>query len=98
MTAFWQDIYTPQHDINSFIYDSLLIAPTDEKWQHTISALPNDKASGPSNISYEMLKKMTPPLSEYLRDIVILCFNSDHILSHGKTQQYIQFLSPLIGI
>src|SRR3954467_550418 len=23
MTAFWQNIYTPQHDINSFIYDSL---------------------------------------------------------------------------
>src|SRR4051812_32387054 len=52
MTAFWQDIYMSQQNINSNIYDSLLAAPTDEEWQHTISALPNDKAPEPSNISY----------------------------------------------
>ncbi|HVI21775.1 MAG TPA: reverse transcriptase family protein, partial [Bacillus sp. (in: firmicutes)] len=84
MTAFWQDIYMPQQNINSNIYDSLLAAPTDDEWQHTISALPNDKAPGPSNISYEMLKKMAPPLSEYLKDIVTLCFNSGHIPSQWK--------------
>src|SRR4051794_32042791 len=98
MTSLWQDIYTPQQDINTSIYDSLLIAHTDDEWQHTIAALPNDKAPGPSNISYEMLKKMTPALSEYLRDIVTLCFNSVTYLPNGKTQQYIQFLSQLIGI
>src|SRR4051812_9692776 len=31
-----------------------------------------------------MLKKMTPPLSEYLRDMVTLCFNSGHIPSQWK--------------
>jgi hypothetical protein len=84
MTTLWRDIYTPQDSINSSIYDSLLVSPTDEEWHSTISALPNEKAPGPSGISYEMIKKLTPSLSEQLKDIVTLCFNSGHIPSQWK--------------
>src|SRR5436305_13280552 len=84
MTPLWQDIYTPEESINRSIYDSLLHSPTDEEWHTTISALPNDKASGPSGISYEMLKNLSPSLSESLRELVTLCFNSGHISSQWK--------------
>ncbi|HVH96762.1 MAG TPA: reverse transcriptase domain-containing protein, partial [Bacillus sp. (in: firmicutes)] len=84
MTPLWQDIYTPEESIDISIYDSLLISPTDEEWSSTISALPNDKATGPSGISYEMIKNLSPSLSEYLKDIVTLCFNSGHIPSQWK--------------
>src|SRR5436305_8789425 len=56
MTPLWQNIYTPEESINCSIYDFLLHSPTDKEWHFTISALPNDKASGPSGILYEMLK------------------------------------------
>src|SRR3954454_14296787 len=81
MTSSWQNIYIPEESIDISIYDSLLISPTDEKWYSTISALPNDKATGPSGISYEMIKNLSLSLSEYLKDIVTLCFNSGHIPS-----------------
>ena len=84
MTALWQNLYTPEESINSSIYDSLLTCPTDEEWHFTISSLPNDKAAGPSGISYEMIKNLSPSLSESLKDIVTLCFNSEHIPSQWK--------------
>src|SRR2546429_1585243 len=84
MTPLWQNIYTSEEFINSSIYNSLLISPTDEEWHSTISALPNDKASGPSGISHEMIKNLSPSLSESLKDIVTLCFNSGHIPSQWK--------------
>src|SRR5436305_6905008 len=81
MTALWQNIYTPEESIDGSIYDSLLTCPTDKEWHFTISSLPNDKALGPSGISYEMIKNLLPSLSESLKDIVTLCFNSEHIPS-----------------
>src|SRR2546430_3886268 len=48
------------------------------------ASLPNNKASGPSGIPYEMLKKLPPSLSNYLKDIVSLCFTSGHIPSQWK--------------
>src|SRR3954447_12292782 len=84
MTLLWQNIYIPEESIDISIYDSLLISPTDEEWYSTISVLPNDKATGPSGISYEMIKNLSLSLSEYLKDIVTLCFNSGHIPSQWK--------------
>ncbi|GBB95852.1 hypothetical protein RclHR1_26290002 [Rhizophagus clarus] len=52
----WIRQYTPQDHINDIIYTDLLNYPTLEDWIETINNLPNDKASGPSGISYEMLK------------------------------------------
>ncbi|EXX77393.1 hypothetical protein RirG_024120 [Rhizophagus irregularis DAOM 197198w] len=31
----------------------------EEEWKNTIQSMPNNKASGPSKISYEMLKHLT---------------------------------------
>src|SRR4051794_9435696 len=84
MSPLWQNIYTSEASIDKSIYDSLLISPTNEKWYSTISALPNDKAPGPSGISYEIIKNLLPSLSEHLKDIVTLCFNSGHIPSQWK--------------
>src|SRR5436305_2223386 len=84
MMTLWRNIYTPEESIDGSIYDSLLTCPTDEKWHSTISSLLNDKASGPSGISYEMIKHLLPSLSESLKNIVTFCFNSEHIPSQWK--------------
>lgn len=79
MTAFWQNIYRPVDTVQASVYDSLLLPPSDDEWSATISSLPNNKAPGPSGISYEMIKQLPPFLSNHLKDIVTLCFTSGHI-------------------
>ncbi|GET52433.1 RNA-directed DNA polymerase from mobile element jockey-like [Rhizophagus irregularis DAOM 181602=DAOM 197198] len=54
----WSSAYRPMDDVNSSIYDSLLDPPTLEEWLSTVSSMPNDKAPGPSMITYEMLKHL----------------------------------------
>ncbi|GBB92769.1 hypothetical protein RclHR1_20510008 [Rhizophagus clarus] len=44
------------------IYDSLLSPPSLEEWLSTISSMPNGKAPGPSMITYEMLKHLSPAM------------------------------------
>ncbi|EXX79942.1 hypothetical protein RirG_000760 [Rhizophagus irregularis DAOM 197198w] len=45
-------------DVSSSIYDSLINPPTLDEWLSTVSSTPNDKAPGPSMITYEMLKHL----------------------------------------
>jgi len=84
MTSHWRNIYTPSDDIHESIYENLLIPPTDDEWRSTISNLPNGKATGPSEISYEMLKHMSNAVSNFLKDIVTECFITGSIPSQWK--------------
>ncbi|GET64215.1 RNA-directed DNA polymerase from mobile element jockey-like [Rhizophagus irregularis DAOM 181602=DAOM 197198] len=55
----WQRAYTPLPDINSSLYNSVMSPILADEWKNTLNSMPNNKASGPSKISYEMLKHLT---------------------------------------
>ncbi|CAI2201432.1 7602_t:CDS:1, partial [Funneliformis geosporum] len=38
------------------IYETLLDTPTYNEWIELIKKLPNDKASGPSGVTYDLIK------------------------------------------
>src|SRR5688572_7054458 len=80
----WKTIYTPSSNIDGSIYENLLLPPTDDEWHSTISNLPNGKATGPSEISYEMLKHLSNATSNFLKDIVSECFSTGCIPSQWK--------------
>ncbi|PKC53113.1 hypothetical protein RhiirA1_479991, partial [Rhizophagus irregularis] len=55
----WQRAYTPLSDIDSSLYTSVISPILANEWKNTINSMPNNKASGPFKISYEMLKHLT---------------------------------------
>ncbi|CAB4417816.1 unnamed protein product [Rhizophagus irregularis] len=66
----WSNVYEPLADVNPNMFGSLMDPPTLEEWSSTISSMPNDKAPGPSMISYEMLKHLKPHVSLLLLNLV----------------------------
>ncbi|GET59528.1 hypothetical protein RIR_jg1381.t2 [Rhizophagus irregularis DAOM 181602=DAOM 197198] len=55
----WQRAYTPLPVIDSSLYNSVMSPILADEWKNTLNSMPNNKASGPSKISYEMLKHLT---------------------------------------
>ncbi|PKY35260.1 hypothetical protein RhiirB3_455831 [Rhizophagus irregularis] len=70
----WSSAYRPMDDVDSSIYNSLLDPPTLEEWLSTVSSMPNDKAPGPSMITYEMLKHLGSNTSALVLILVQSCF------------------------
>ncbi|EXX73045.1 hypothetical protein RirG_063730 [Rhizophagus irregularis DAOM 197198w] len=66
----WSNAYAPLADVSPAIFDSLMDSPILEEWSSTISSMPNDKAPGPSMISYEMLKHLGPSASALLFNLI----------------------------
>ena len=56
----WQNEYNPKLYINSEWYNNALLELTTDEVNQTLAQLPNNKACGPSGISYEMLKHAGP--------------------------------------
>ncbi|CAB4440625.1 unnamed protein product [Rhizophagus irregularis] len=75
----WSNAYEPLVDVNPSIFGSLMDPPTLEEWSSTISSMPNDKAPGPSMISYEMLKHLGPHASSLLLSLVGTCLSDANI-------------------
>ncbi|CAB4430138.1 unnamed protein product [Rhizophagus irregularis] len=75
----WSNVYEPLADVNPSMFGSLMDPPTLEEWSSTISSMPNDKAPGPSMISYEMLKHLGPHASSLLLNLVGTCFSDANI-------------------
>ncbi|CAB4443464.1 unnamed protein product [Rhizophagus irregularis] len=75
----WSNVYEPLVDVNPNIFDSLMNPPALEEWSSTISSMPNDKAPGPSMISYEMLKHLGPHASSLLLNLVGTCLSDANI-------------------
>ncbi|CAB4408520.1 unnamed protein product [Rhizophagus irregularis] len=69
----WSDAYQPLPDVFADIYDSLLNPPSLDEWLSTVSSMPNDKAAGPSMITYEMLKHLGPRVSDLLLILIQHC-------------------------
>ncbi|CAB4423102.1 unnamed protein product [Rhizophagus irregularis] len=61
----WQKAYTPISDVSASLYDPVLAPITLQEWSDVISSMPNNKASGPSKISYEMLKHLSGETLEF---------------------------------
>jgi hypothetical protein len=61
--ANWSSQYHPISSIKTEWYDNLLSEITTTEIQNTISNLPNNKAPGPSEISNDIIKKITTPTS-----------------------------------
>jgi len=70
----WQQQYKPKDEIDSRIYQSLMAPPDLDEWNATIKSLPNDKATGPSNISNEMLKHLGVHTNHALWQLARMCF------------------------
>ncbi|GET67344.1 RNA-directed DNA polymerase from mobile element jockey-like [Rhizophagus irregularis DAOM 181602=DAOM 197198] len=75
----WSSAYRPMDDVDSSIYNSLLDPPTLDEWLSTVSSMPNDKAPGPSMITYEMLKHLGPNTSALILILVQSCLRTADI-------------------
>ena len=85
----WKDQYNPINSIDQEWYKDLLIEPTTEKINKAIRDLPNNKASGPSEISYEMLKKLGTKGKKIIAKFYHICFTAGTTpLSWKKSNLY----------
>ncbi|GET55319.1 RNA-directed DNA polymerase from mobile element jockey-like [Rhizophagus irregularis DAOM 181602=DAOM 197198] len=57
--ARWQQAYTSLANVSASLYDPVLAPISLQEWSTVISSMPNNKASGPSKISYEMIKHLS---------------------------------------
>src|ERR1051325_2639434 len=94
----WRRAYSPMSSVQSSIYSGLMSPIADEEWKSVLSSLPTSKAPGPSGISYEMIKHLPSSALAYLRDIIDFVFLPLYFHQHGKTLQYILYLSRTNGI
>src|SRR6266498_120223 len=78
----WYQQYKPLDLIHSSIYDQLLNSPTIEEWEAVIRNTPNNKAAGPSKISFGMLRHLGPESAKLLLKLVTLCLSSS-LIPHG---------------
>ncbi|CAB4407435.1 unnamed protein product [Rhizophagus irregularis] len=63
--ARWQKVYTSLVDVSASLYNPVLSPISLQEWSDVISSMPNNKASGPSKISYEMLKHLSGEALEF---------------------------------
>ncbi|RIA82885.1 hypothetical protein C1645_834677, partial [Glomus cerebriforme] len=71
----WSSFYQPIETIDPNIYQNLMSLPSDNEWSLILSALPKDKASGPSGISNEMLIHLGPNMRSLIFDFISKCLD-----------------------
>ncbi|CAB5154977.1 unnamed protein product [Rhizophagus irregularis] len=81
----WSNRYKPIQQIDQMWYSEILIPISIEEWRDMINSLPNDKASGPSKISNEMLKKAGDNTHKNLLFLANLCLTTGDIPSEWRT-------------
>ena len=89
----WYNQYKPISSIDCQIYEHLMVSPTIDEWIQTINSMPNDKAMGPSKISFEMLKHVGPECQKFLTELFSLCLIHNSI----PTRDGQSVLRSLIG-
>ncbi|GET62832.1 RNA-directed DNA polymerase from mobile element jockey-like [Rhizophagus irregularis DAOM 181602=DAOM 197198] len=75
----WQRAYTPLSGIDSSLYNSVMSPILEDEWTSTLHSMPNNKASGPSKISYEMLKHLTGEAFNLSLILANACLNQGDI-------------------
>src|SRR6185437_7393071 len=80
----WQTEYNPKHSVMSEWYDPVLEPIHLEEVINTINNFPNNKACGPSGISYEMLKHAGPQTISAITALLNRCLVSGSIPKQWK--------------
>ncbi|GBB87066.1 hypothetical protein RclHR1_13520008 [Rhizophagus clarus] len=80
----WQELYELKNDIHNTIYKDLIKYPSIEEWIETIKSLSNDKATRPSGILYEMLKKLNENNQARLHAFICVCMDLNDIPDKWK--------------
>ena len=80
----WYNEYEPQNHISSDWYQSALLEFSIEEVSSTLAQLPNNKACGPSGISYEMLKHAGLPFLQAITSLFNRCITSNKIPKQWK--------------
>ena len=70
----WRADYEELQHVNVDIYHSLYDMPSFDEWLSFLKDTPNNKAPGPSNISYDLLKHLGPLGLKVLHNITCACF------------------------
>src|SRR5436305_214504 len=70
--------------IDEKIYEHLFDIPSFEEWLNTIKRMPNGKASGVSQISYEMLKHLSTDFQNVLYNFICQCLQLNLMPSQWK--------------
>src|SRR5690242_6969622 len=96
----WQNEYQPLDHINSDWYQSALLEFSIEEVSSTLAQLPNNKACGPSGISYEMLKHTGLPSFKLLHLYSTDVLSPTKFLNNGRRVESFQSLKnqSLMGI
>jgi ribonuclease HI len=81
---YWADNYRPNNSINSEIYTSTLNTISSEEVYSTLQLLPNNKACGPTGISYEMLKHAGPTFLQVITNLFNQCLTQQRIPKQWK--------------
>ncbi|EXX54613.1 hypothetical protein RirG_233030 [Rhizophagus irregularis DAOM 197198w] len=90
----WSNAYAPLANVSLAIFDSLMDSPTLDEWSSTISSMPNNKAPGPSMISYEMLKHLGPSASSLLLNLICACLSDANVLDLWRQATVFPILKP----
>ncbi|GBB86825.1 hypothetical protein RclHR1_13270007 [Rhizophagus clarus] len=80
----WQEQYQPKRDVQYTIYSDLIKYLTLDEWIDNVKSLPNNKASGPSGISYKILKNLNEDNQSLLHAFICVCMNLNDIPAEWK--------------
>ncbi|CAB4405836.1 unnamed protein product [Rhizophagus irregularis] len=94
LSGIWIDQYSPRDYVDVNIYDGLMDHITQEEIEYHISLLPNGKASGPSRVSYEMIKHSSSEMKTYIKDYLNECLTLKKIPKEWKIADLYPILKP----
>ena len=79
LEEFWESEYKEIEEIESDIYDDTVKNISIEEWTETIRSLPLNKATGPSEISYEVYKHLSPTMENVIRRYLNIIITQEYV-------------------
>ncbi len=83
----WQETYKPKDSLAENVYRDLTREISLEELNNTIKSMPNNKATGKSQISYEMIKFLDHQNLIFLRDLFNKIMEKETVPTDWKTNQ-----------
>jgi len=83
----WKTEYEPKQNINTNWYNSILYDITIDEVMQTVQQLPNNKACGPSGISYEMIKHLGTDMLTALTSLLNRCISTQNVPKQWKNSR-----------
>jgi len=69
----WKSQYLPQDHVQPSWYSTLMDPISLEEWMNIVKESPNNKASGPSGITYELIKHLGTTMQKSLLHLINAC-------------------------